>query len=210
VAGDPAARLGSGRKPPGTVYSESGRSDNEKRCSTHLAISRHGRDRPSACCIDGSIRAHSASLSSAERVAHPDLRGHERRLGRHALVVACWPEQVLPSSSVHSMAAPLGCVARRRRAASSSVLQLPPVHATTDRIAVITVCTRHFVLRIHGSMWSTQGERLSSTTTVTAAAVGRYRAAWYPVKRPAFIGLRRIPAPQGFHGHNRLVNITGW
>jgi hypothetical protein len=41
-----------------------------------------------------------------------------------------------------------GCTSGLRsatsRAASSSVLQLPPVHATTDRITVITVCSRPF------------------------------------------------------------------
>jgi D-amino-acid oxidase len=41
-----------------------------------------------------------------------------------------------------------GCTSGLRsatsRAASNSVLQLPPVHATTDRITVITVCTRPF------------------------------------------------------------------
>jgi hypothetical protein len=42
------------------------------------------RTRPPARGINGSIRADAVSLSSAERVPHPDSRDHQHRLGRDA------------------------------------------------------------------------------------------------------------------------------
>jgi hypothetical protein len=46
---------------------------------------------PTDCGINGSIRAHAASLSSAERTTRQDSRDHRTPLGRHALVVCAGP-----------------------------------------------------------------------------------------------------------------------
>ena len=47
----------------------------------HLAMITPRTRPPSACGINGSIRAQAASLSSAERVTQADSRGHQHNSG---------------------------------------------------------------------------------------------------------------------------------